>query len=31
MAEDVFNVLLPLETVMDYVQQLWCTTEQAGC
>lgn len=30
MAEDVFNVLLPLETVMDYVQQSWCITEQAG-
>lgn len=29
-AKDVFNVLLRLETVMDYVQQQWYATEQPG-
>jgi len=29
-AEDVFNELLPVETVMDYVQQQWYATEEPG-
>lgn len=29
-AEDVFNALLPLETVMDYMQQQRYASEQPG-